>query len=183
MAAGDGNGWVQCRCGRRHWGLHGAAGLLLARPTGSIHPNGTTPAGTSAHPHVDAATHDGLEVLLQLRAGWTHQGGTWGIPGGAVDSHEDERAGALREAYEETGVSPLSVRVLDSMVSTDHVDWRYHVIFGLPAGPIRPRATTAESDDVRWVPAREVTSLPLHPGFAASWPVLLPRLADLARLG
>ncbi|HEX5511215.1 MAG TPA: NUDIX hydrolase [Actinomycetales bacterium] len=168
MAAGDGNGWVQCRCGRRHWGLHGAAGLLLARPSDQ---------------NVDADTHEGVDVLLQLRAGWTHQGGTWGIPGGAVDSHEDERAGALREAYEETGVPPLSVRVLDSLVSTDHVDWRYHVILGVPAGPIRPRATTAESDDVRWVPAREVTSLPLHPGFAASWPALLPRLADLARLG
>ncbi len=162
MAAGDGNGWVQCRCGRRHWGLHGAAGLLLAR-------------------NADGATHDGLDVLLQLRAGWTHQGGTWGIPGGAVDSHEDERAGALREAYEETGVPPLSVRVLDSMVSTDHVDWRYHVVLGVPAGPIRPRATTAESDDVRWVPAGEVTTLPLHPGFAASWPALLPKLVELAR--
>ena len=163
MALHDGNGWVRCRCGHRHWGVHGAAGLVLVRP------------GQDAG--------DEAELLLQLRAGWTHQGGTWGIPGGAVDSHEDERAGALREAYEETGVSPLSVRVLDSLVSTDHVDWRYHVIFGLPAGPIRPRATTAESDDVRWVPARDVTSLPLHPGFAASWPVLLPRLADLARLG
>ncbi len=30
MASGDGNGWVACRCGQRHWGLHGAAGLLLA---------------------------------------------------------------------------------------------------------------------------------------------------------
>jgi hypothetical protein len=75
------------------------------------------------------------------------------------------------------------MRVLDSLVSSDHVDWRYHVILGVTAGPIRPRATTADSGDVRWVPAREVTALPLHPGFAASWPALLPRLTDLARLG
>ena len=26
-----GDGWVQCAHGHRHWGLHGAAGLLLAR--------------------------------------------------------------------------------------------------------------------------------------------------------
>ena len=24
-----GDGWVECACGRRHWGLSGAAGLLL----------------------------------------------------------------------------------------------------------------------------------------------------------
>jgi hypothetical protein len=31
VAARDGDGWVQCDCGNKHWGLHGAAGLLLVR--------------------------------------------------------------------------------------------------------------------------------------------------------
>ena len=31
MAARDGDGWVQCRCGGKHWGVNGAAGLLLIR--------------------------------------------------------------------------------------------------------------------------------------------------------
>ena len=26
---GDGNGWVECGLGHRHWGIHGAAGLLV----------------------------------------------------------------------------------------------------------------------------------------------------------
>ena len=37
-------------------------------------------------------------VLLQLRAAWTHGGGTWALPGGALDSHEDSIAAAKREA-------------------------------------------------------------------------------------
>lgn len=156
MASGDGNGWVACRCGQRHWGLHGAAGLLLVRDAG------------------DAATR---EVLLQLRAAWTHLGGTWGIPGGAVDSHEDHVAGALREAHEEAGVPPSSVRVLASVLSTDHGDWTYHVVVGVPAGPMSPGPVTPESDDVRWITEDDVASLPLHPGFGTSWPLLRQRLA------
>ena len=64
---GDGDGWVTCDLGHRHWGLYGAAGLLLHRPT---------------------ATGD--EVLLQHRATWSHHGGTWGLLGGA--RHSDESA-------------------------------------------------------------------------------------------
>ena len=43
-------------------------------------------------------------VLLQLRAAWTHGGGTWAIPGGALDSHEEPIAAAVREAWEEVGI-------------------------------------------------------------------------------
>jgi 8-oxo-dGTP pyrophosphatase MutT (NUDIX family) len=76
MGLRDGDGWVRCDCGGHHWGLHGAAGLLLVRRD--------TP-----EPH----------VLLQLRAEWTHGGGTWALPGGALDSHEDSIAAAKREAF------------------------------------------------------------------------------------
>src|SRR5699024_4694173 len=52
----SGEQWVRCRCGQRHWGAYGAAGLLLLDQV---------PA-TSA--------------VVQHRAGWTHFGGYWGIP-------------------------------------------------------------------------------------------------------
>ena len=32
MADRDGNGWVRCALGHRHWGRHGAAGLLAYAP-------------------------------------------------------------------------------------------------------------------------------------------------------
>jgi 8-oxo-dGTP diphosphatase len=160
VGSGDGNAWVDCRCGDRHWGRFGAAGLLLAR----------------SHPDRDS----GVEVLLQLRAGWTHQGGTWGIPGGASDSHEEPTQSALREAWEETGVLPESVEVVTTRVSADHHDWRYTVVIGRARGPVGAHAANAESDRVAWVPADAVAELELHPGLARSWPTLLAEVCDLS---
>jgi len=80
---GDGDGWVLSDNGAAYWGKHGAAGLLLRAPG---------PGGSPA-------------VLLQHRAPWSHQGGTWGLPGGARDSHETVEQAAVREANEEAGLT------------------------------------------------------------------------------
>ena len=88
---GDGDGWARCGRGHRHWGVHGAAGLLLR--------------------------HGDL-VLLQHRAPWSHQGGTWALPGGARDSHETPEQAAVREAHEEAGLSAEQVRVRATVVET-----------------------------------------------------------------
>lgn len=145
MATGDGNGWVECRCGQRHWGRYGAAGLLLLRD--------------------DHIPH----VLLQLRARWTHEGGSWGLVGGARDSHEDEAQAALREAAEEAGIEPATVRVLGVETGLDHVDWHYSYVLGLATADLQPRPRTAESDELRWVPVADVPSLPLHRGLGNAW--------------
>lgn len=151
MAEQDGNGWVQCRCGQRHWGLHGAAGLLLLRP------------------RPDAGSHD---VLLQLRAGWTHEGGSWGLPGGARDSHEDVVGAALREAGEEAGVPADGLDVLGCHVGVDHGDWRYTYVLARARAEIGVEVRTPESTELRWVGLDDVAALPLHPSFAAAWPAL-----------
>ena len=154
MAVHDGNGWVQCRCGRRHWGLHGAAGLVV----------------------VEVA--DASRILLQLRAEWTHQGGTWGLPGGARDSHEDVVEAALREAHEEVGLSSDDVEVFAQHPGVDHGDWTYTYVLAV-AGPTpgsvgRPavEVRTAESDELRWVALDDVAALELHPAFGEAWPQL-----------
>lgn len=65
------------------WGVFGAAGLLLRAPS-----------------------EDGTPlILMQHRAEWTNAGGTWGLPGGAIDSHETPITGALREVHEETHIA------------------------------------------------------------------------------
>ncbi|SDS72618.1 ADP-ribose pyrophosphatase YjhB, NUDIX family [Paraoerskovia marina] len=153
-----GDGWVQCSCGRRHWGLHGAAGILVARRD---------------------ATGVPRDVVLQHRALWSDQGGTWGIPGGAVGPDETAVEGALREAGEEAGLSPADLRVLSTSV-LDHGDWSYTtVLCDVRAGAApEPRATDAESIAVRWVPLDAVDAFPLHPAFAAAWPSLRAALAD-----
>ena len=149
---GDGDGWMTCAAGHTHWGKHGAAGLLV------------TTVGDGGVPL----------VLLQLRANWSHEGGTWSIPGGARDSHEASAATALREAAEEVGLDPDLVEVLETS-RDDHGGWSYDTIL---ARCDRPLATTdhAETAATRWVPVPEVEELPLHSGFAASWPALRERL-------
>lgn len=150
MASGDGNGFIHCRqCNARHWGLYGAAGLLLVRTD-------MTPAC----------------VLLQLRAGWTHGGGTWALPGGALDSDEHPVVAAAREAWEETGIDP---EVLDfkNVYADDHGNWCYFTVIAHTNGEVGEFEANAETEDLRWVPVDNVGGFNLHPGLRATWPDLV----------
>lgn len=143
-----GDGWVECTCGRRHWGVHGAAGLLLVRER----------AGRR-------------EVVLQHRALWSDQGGTWGLPGGAIGADESPEDGAVREAAEEAGIDPASVVVLTTYV-LDHGAWRYTTVVARSTSGADVRATDPESLEVAWVAESEVPDRPLLPAFADAWPTL-----------
>jgi 8-oxo-dGTP pyrophosphatase MutT (NUDIX family) len=144
VAVHDGDGWTICRHGHRHWGRFGAAGLLL---------------------------RDDAEVILQHRAEWTHEGGAWGLPGGARDSHEDAVQAALREAAEEADIAPESARPTGYYVD-DHGGWSYTTFIAHARGPVAPVARTRESTEIRWWPRALVPRLPLHSGLAAHWPAL-----------
>jgi 8-oxo-dGTP diphosphatase len=148
MAISDGNGWVHCRCGARHWGKYGAAGLLLRLDVEDEPPS----------------------VLLQHRAPWSHEGGTWGLPGGARDSHEDVVTAALRETWEEAGVDAADAQ-FQGVHRTVHPDWSYTTVIMKTDRP-HPVTIQEESVEVSWIPETQVATLPLHPGFAASWPQL-----------
>lgn len=152
----DGNGWVVCGQGHRHWGRHGAAGLLL----------------------LDRRHREEPAVLLQHRAVWTANGDTWGVPGGARDSHESAVEAAQRESFEEAGVPPSAVRVLDEVVDDHGAGWSYTTVIAELVADVEVVAD-AESQELRWVPAPAVPAMPLHPGFARSWPGLHGRLAAL----
>ncbi len=156
MANRDGNGWVRCAQGHRHWGRYGAAGLLACAP--------------------DQAGRD--LVLLQRRSRWVNHGGTWAPPGGARDSHEPPVAAALREAAEECAI-PAELVSIRGVLADDHGGWAYHTVLAAAGAPFAARAASAESSEVAWVPAAGVAGLALHPGFAAQWPVLRDALAPL----
>lgn len=154
IVRGDGDGWVVSDAGTHHWGRFGAAGLLVRAPR---------PDGTPA-------------VLLQQRAAWSHQGGTWGLPGGALDSHEDPEDAALREAQEEAGLSGEHLRVrarvnTAEVYGPDGAYWRYTTVVA-DAPELLETVPNWESTELRWVAEDEVADLPLHPGLAASWPRL-----------
>lgn len=137
--------------GAHYWGRFGAAGLLLRAPQ---------PDGTPA-------------VLLQHRAVWSHQGGTWGLPGGARDSHETPEETAVREAHEEAGLLAERLAVRATLVTAEvagiaGTHWTYTTVVA-DAGELLHTVPNRESAEMRWVAEDEVADLPLHPGFAASW--------------
>lgn len=132
--------------GNAYWGRHGAAGLLLRAPR---------PDGSAA-------------VLLQHRAPWSHQGGTWGLPGGARDSHESAEQAAMREAHEEAGLPPEQLTVRTTLVTAEVSGWTYTTVIA-DASEELDTVPNRESAELRWVAEDEVAELPLHPGFAASW--------------
>ena len=148
---GDGDGWVVSDVGAHYWGRYGAAGLLLRAPR---------PDGTPA-------------VLLQHRAVWSHQGGTWGLPGGARDSHESPEETAVREAREEAGLLAEQLAVRATVVTAEvsgigGTRWTYTTVVA-DAGDLLHTVPNRESAELRWVGEDDVAELPLHPGFAASW--------------
>lgn len=144
---GDGDGWYKSPDGIKHWGKFGAAGLLLRAPL---------PGGGSA-------------VLLQHRAPWSHQGGTWALPGGARDSHESPEHAAVREAEEEAGITAGDLRVrTERLTMTAPSGWTYITVVADADKPL-PTVANRESAELAWVPEAEVANLPLHPGFATAW--------------
>ncbi|MBS1907446.1 MAG: NUDIX hydrolase [Actinobacteria bacterium] len=141
----SGDAWVVAPTGERYWGRYGAAGLLAVdRERG---------------------------VLLQHRVAWSHHGGTWALPGGALHEGESAREGAIREAQEEAGVPDGSVRARFESV-LDLGIWSYTTVVADVVEPFEPVISDPESLALQWVPVDEVDALPLHPGFAAAWPQL-----------
>jgi 8-oxo-dGTP diphosphatase len=170
MASLDGNGWARCALGHRHWGLHGAAGLLLYAPAG--------PGEEAAGSHVPGEAAAGPYVLLQHRAAWSHHGGTWGLPGGARDSHEDAVSAALREAAEECGLD-TSRACVTALSADDHGGWSYQTVIARADSALQVGPVSRETSAARWLPAATVGARDLHPGFAARWPLLRDCLVPL----
>jgi 8-oxo-dGTP pyrophosphatase MutT (NUDIX family) len=146
MTAKDGDGWTECAQGHRHWGVHGASGLLV------VH-------------HDDRGIP---YVLLQKRSLRCHHGGTWGLPGGARDSHEDDLTTALREAREEAALGLDRLRV-QGVYLDDHGGWAFETVIAESPELLAAAPANNESDELRWLDLPEVTRRELHPGFAATW--------------
>ena len=132
--------WATCAHGHAHWGRRGAAGLLVA---------------------------DRGRVLLQLRAGWSHQGGTWSIPGGARERGESAVTAALREAAEELGIDSRAVGVRASYVA-ECGGWTYETVLAVAEEPLHVEHRS-ETQQHAWVEPEQVGDLPLHPAFRKAW--------------
>jgi len=144
----SGDGFVRCSDGHVRWGRFGAAGVLFVTRSGGE-----------------------PTVMLQLRSGFAHEGGTWSCAGGALDEDEAAVDGALREAEEEIGRVPDNRRLLGTYVFAPGHDWSYTTVVVEVDEPFG-YSTNFETDDVDWVGLDEVSRRPLHAGFATAWPHL-----------
>ena len=102
--------FVVCSRGCKHWGAHGAAGVLLRGPQD--------------------------RYLLVQRGLRTHQGGTWSVPGGAALQGEDPFDAALREADEEMGTLPVVTPVREHR--DDHGGWAYVTVVAEVSAEFEP---------------------------------------------
>lgn len=138
--------WVDCPVGGSHWGRLGAAGILVMR-----------------------GNRGGVDVLLQQRALWTHHGGEWSTPGGALEDGETPLVAALREFEEEAGVSRKnSLFISGHFASVCQCGWRYDVFVAVPHRTLRLRKNR-ESARLSWINTTKVSELDLLSAFRQSW--------------
>jgi 8-oxo-dGTP pyrophosphatase MutT (NUDIX family) len=146
----SGDGFVTVADGTARWGLFGAAGVLVR------HVDPDDPAG------------DGDPwYFLARRSMHTHLGGTWAIPGGALDQGETPLEGALREFVEEIGV-PLDEGdfVIAEVHEDDHGGWSYWtLVVDVHRRFDPPETLTWETSEVRWVRRSQLPELELFGAF------------------
>ncbi len=97
--------WTICELDHVHWGAIGAAGLLFRYAPAEREP----------------------VWLLARRSRSVDEGGTWGIPGGAIREGESPEAAARREMQEEIGVLP-DYRVMRVESQGCGGGWVFHII-------------------------------------------------------
>lgn len=141
--AGSGDGFVTVADGSARWGRYGAAGVLARH---------ADPSGTPAY-------------FLARRSKWCHRGGTWAVPGGALDRGETPLAAALREFEEEIGL-PLERFEVAAVHEDDHGGWSYwtHVL-DVPERFAAPASLGWETAEARWVAGHELAGLDLFDAF------------------
>jgi 8-oxo-dGTP pyrophosphatase MutT (NUDIX family) len=142
----SGDGWLTLPGGRRVWGHHGAAGLLIK--------------------HTDP--HTGEERYLMVQRGPAiSDPGKWTFPGGAIDSKETPHQGAARETLEELGLKNDQLK--DALVHGDHTysvpgsTWKYTTVAASVPSMFQPNLSTAharaETSDAKWMTLAEIQAL------------------------
>ena len=142
----SGDGFVTLADGSRRWGRFGAAGILAR--------------------HVDASGE--AHYFVALRSSWTHNGGTWAVPGGALNHGETALDGALREFAEEIGHELDGYEVAE-IHEDDHGGWSYTtLVIDVSERFEPPAALQWETAECRWVPATQLAELELFDAFRAT---------------
>ncbi|MFI7695456.1 NUDIX hydrolase [Nonomuraea sp. NPDC049655] len=124
------------------------------------------PEPNSLVPSVNViVTNTAGDVLMIRRS----DNDNWAVPGGAIDLGESIPAAAIRETYEETGITCEITGLVGTYSDPRHVilytsngEARQEFSIVLTGRAIGGEPTPSEeSREVRWVPRNEITSLPM----------------------
>jgi 8-oxo-dGTP pyrophosphatase MutT (NUDIX family) len=133
-----GDGFITLADGSARWGRFGAAGVLV---------------------------RSGDKVFVAQRSLHCHNGGTWAVPGGALDLHETPLEGALREFAEEIG-HELDGYEIVTTYEDDHGGWSYWtIVLEIPEPFDPPDRLHWETAATAWVTVEELAMLELFPAF------------------
>jgi 8-oxo-dGTP diphosphatase len=139
----SGDGFIQLADGSHRWGRFGAAGVLARHRRGG----------------------DPTRYFIARRSEFTHRGGTWSIPGGALHEGEEPLAGALREFAEEVGI-PITDHLVAGAYEDDHGGWSYWtLVLDVPERFDAAGTLGWETAEVRWSTAGEIAQLDLFDAF------------------
>ena len=142
----SGDGFVTVADGTRRWGRFGAAGLLVRH------------MGEDGY----------VSYFLARRSEHCHRGGTWAIPGGALDLGEAPLDGALREFTEEIGPAIDRFDVVE-VHEDDHGGWSYWtLVLDVPHRFEPPTQLSWETSEARWVGDHELGQLELFDDFRST---------------
>ncbi len=73
---------------------------------------------------------------------------------------------------------PGAVRI-HGLLDDDHGGWSYQTMVADAGREFEVYPASREAPEVAWVPADRVEALPLHPGFAVTWPVIRAAMAPV----
>lgn len=110
--------------------------------------------------------------VVVVRRGHEPLKGEWSIPGGVLEIGETLRAGAAREALEETGlvVEPSDVlEVLDRIVRDEQGRIQFHyVLIDFLCKPISGELRAGgDAEEARWLSVSELANFPIADSAAA----------------
>ncbi|MES2121910.1 MAG: NUDIX hydrolase [Chlamydiota bacterium] len=123
------------------------------------------PEGFNAKVHV-ASCYLEVEskVLLMKHSPSKGEPGKWGVPAGKFEMGESAEEAAVRELFEETGISLDALQRVGTLyIRKPDVDYVYHM-FKVRLGAIPEVRLSDEHEEYRWVAEGEIEELPLMAG-------------------